>query len=57
MITVKAQNKSGAIVEFKANSLKSALNLFDKEYDRKGFKITAHNEYGCLMACIKKAFN
>lgn len=48
-VTLIAQNKEGATVEFKGKSKKEAFDSFKKEYDTKGWKIKYHDANGKLL--------
>jgi hypothetical protein len=52
---VIAQNKQGATIEFNGHTQKMALDKFDNEYTRKGFKITI-TKNGELIKTIKKTY-
>ena len=56
MYTLTAQNKSGASITIKANTVKGVLALFDLDYMRSGFQIKIHDCNGRMLKPVKKSF-
>ena len=53
---LSAMNEHGAVVKFNGHTIRQALEAFDTEYHRKGFKITIRTNWDDSERVIKATF-